>query len=301
MDLTTTNESQPPVVSRQSEGEVRTPHAPKRRRFPKFLSGTILALGVVLLKLKDIAIFFFERSRTLFVNPFEGFGAGQFAVAGGSMIVTIAAYWWKKYPVGIVLGFVLITVIHEIGHAVIIRAKGLRTGFMVFIPFIGGAVTLKDQPRSAYDDAQIGLAGPIAGTAASLITLQIYKVNANPLYLTIAGIGFAINLINLIPLGMLDGGRISAAITKWMWVFGGALVLIKTWRQPNLLMILLVLLAAFQVYAAIVRDRDDKAFYDVTLGQRAGIAAAYFALVIFLGHQTYMAATRLELLRILAR
>ena len=280
---------------------MRTPPAPKRSRFPKFLSGTLLAIGVVALKLKDIALFFIERGRTLFVNPFEGFSAGQFAVAGGSMIITIAAYWWKKFPVGVVVGFVLITAIHEIGHAVIIRAKGLRTGFMVFIPFIGGAVTLKDQPRSAYDDAQIGLAGPIAGTAASLITLQMYKMNANPLYLTIAGIGFAINLINLIPLGMLDGGRISAAITKWMWVFGGMIVLIKTWRQPNPLMILVVFLAAFQVYAAIVRDRDDKAFYDVTLGQRTGIAAVYFALVVFLGHQTYMAATRLELLRLLAR
>ena len=43
-------------------------------------------------------------------------------------------------------------------HAVAIRAKGLRAGYMVFIPFIGGAVTLKDQPRSVYDDAQIGAA-----------------------------------------------------------------------------------------------------------------------------------------------
>src|SRR5438477_5011156 len=129
MDLTTTNAGESPAVSRQSEGEVRTPHAPKRSRFPRFLSGTLLALGVIALKLKDIALFFFERGRTLFVNPFEGFGAGQFAVAGGSMVVTIAAYWWKKFPVGVVLGFVLITAIHEIGHAIVIRAKGLRTGF----------------------------------------------------------------------------------------------------------------------------------------------------------------------------
>lgn len=280
---------------------MRPPAAPKRTRFPRWLSGAVLFLGVILLKLKDIALFFIERGRMLFVNPFEGFGAWQFAVAGGSMVVTIAAYWWRKYPVGVVLGFVLITAIHEIGHAIVIRAKGLRAGFMVFIPFIGGAVTLKDQPRSAYDDALIGLAGPIAGTIASLLSLQIYKWNGNTLYLTVAAVGFAINLINLIPLGMLDGGRISAAITKWMWVLGGAGVLYKTIKQPNPLMILVLLLAAFQVYAAIVRERDDKAFYDVTLGQRAGIAVMYFALVVFLGHQTYMAATRLELLINLGR
>ena len=98
---------------------------------------------------------------------------------------------------------------------------------MVFIPFIGGAVTLKDQPRSAYDDAQIGLAGPIAGTFASLVFLQIYKWTDQPLYLAIAVAGFAVNLINLLPIGMLDGGRISAAVTKWMWVFGGGVLVYK--------------------------------------------------------------------------
>jgi len=263
---------------------------PRRKLFSRIFSGALVAVGIALLKLKTFVI-------ALFVNPFEGFGATQYAIAGGSMLVTVAAYATAtKYRFGLIVGFVVITLIHEIGHAVVIRAKGLRAGFLVFIPFIGGAVTLKDQPRSAYDDAQIGLAGPIAGTAASLVSLQIFKWSGNPLYLLVASVGFILNLLNLLPLGPLDGGRISAAITKWMWVFGGALVLIKTWRQPNLLMILLVLLAAFQVYAAIVRDRDDKAFYDVTLGRRAAVAVFYFALVVFLGHQTYRALDRLAML-----
>src|SRR5437764_811122 len=134
------------------------------------------------------------------------------AVAGGSMALSIAAYaiFLRQYPFALILGFVLIILIHEIGHAVVIRAKGLRAGVMVFIPFIGGAVTLKDQPRSAYDDAQIGLAGPIFGTVASLVVLQLYKWLGNPLYLAIAAAGVFINLFNLLPIGMLDGGRISA-------------------------------------------------------------------------------------------
>jgi Zn-dependent protease len=272
------------------------PIVPKRRRFPKFLSASLIALLALAIKLKDFTFFIIERGRLLFVNPFEGFGATQYAIAGGSIVVTIAAGIWQTHRVGIVVGFVVLTVIHEIGHAVVIRAKGLRAGFLVFIPFIGGAVTLKDQPRSAYDDAQIGLAGPCFGTAASLITLQIYKWTGDPLYLTIALIGFALNLLNLIPLGMLDGGRISGAITKWMWVLGGGGLIYKTIKQPNPLLIVILLLSAFQVYAAIVREQDDKAFYDVTLGQRFAIACAYFALTLFLGHQTYLALNRLAAL-----
>jgi Zn-dependent protease len=259
---------------------------PKRHPLATFLSGAAITVGFLLLKLKAGAIVLFDYFRGLAVNPFEGFGLTQFAVAGVSMVLSIAAVATKA-PLPLAIGFVIIILVHEIGHALVIRAKGLRAGAMVFIPFIGGAVTLKDQPRSAYDDAQIGLAGPIFGTAACLIVLQIYKVTGAPLYLAIAVAGFAVNLINLLPIGMLDGGRISAAVTKWMWVIGGAILVYKVYKQPNPLMLLVVILVAFQVYASILREHDDKTFYDVTIGQRAGIAAAYFLLVLFLGHQTY--------------
>lgn len=262
----------------------------------KILSGLILLLGVAALKAKAFLLLFVERIRIFWVNPFEGFGAMQYAIAGGSFVVTIAAYTTQA-PLAVVVGFVVITLIHEVGHALAIRAKGLRAGFMVFIPFIGGAVTLKDQPHSVYDDAIIGLAGPFAGTIASLACLQIYKWTTDPLWLLIAFLGFALNLFNLLPIGVLDGGRISAAVTKWMWLFGGAAVVYKVIDQPNPLTIIIAVLAAFQVYASIEREKSDKHFYEITGSQRAAIAILYFALVIVLGHQTWMTYDRLEMLR----
>jgi Zn-dependent protease len=263
----------------------------KRGIFARLLAALVLGIGMV----KAFLFLAVDYMRGLAVNPFEGFGLTQFAVAGASMALSIAAYATKA-PLPLVLGFVLIVLIHEIGHAVVIRAKGLRAGMMVFIPFIGGAVTLKDQPRSAYDDAQIGLAGPVAGTIASLIVLQIYKWTDAPMYLAIAAAGFAVNLLNLLPIGMLDGGRISAAVTKWMWVLGGGALIYKVIKQPNPLMLLVLALVAFQVYASIQREKDDTHFYDVTLTQRASIAVAYFFLVVFLGHQTWMSLSRLSAL-----
>ncbi len=268
----------------------------QRRSLPKILSGLILLLGVAALKAKGLLLLFFEKVRILFVNPFEGFGATQYAIAAGSFLVTVAAYA-RQWPLAVVVGFVVITLIHEIGHAVVIRAKGLRAGYMVFIPFVGGAVTLKDQPHSVYDDALIGLAGPVAGTMASLACLQVYKWTQDPVWLLIAFLGFILNLLNLLPLGMLDGGRISAAITKWMWLIGGGAVVYKVIDQPNPLIVLIAILAAFQVYASIVREKTDKRFYEITPAQRAGIALLYFGLVLFLGHQTWMTYDRLELLR----
>jgi Zn-dependent protease len=268
---------------------------PKRHPLAKFLSGAAITIGFVLLKLKALVLVVFDFFRGYAVNPFEGFGLMQFSVAGVSMGLSIWAMT-TKWPLRMVIGVVGIILIHEIGHAVAIRAKGLRAGLLVFIPFIGGAVTLKDQPRSAYDDAQIGLAGPIAGTFASLVVLQVYKWTDQPLYLSIAAVGFVVNLINLLPVGMLDGGRISAAVTKWMWVFGGGVLIYKVVKQPNPLMLVIVLLVALQVYLSILREKDDKSFYDVTIAQRVFIAIAYFGLVVFLGHQTFMSLNRLAAL-----
>ena len=281
-------------MSSTTPEQIATVEPPKRWWSPRRLvSGALLTIGFVLLKLKAILILLIEQGRLLIVNPFEGFGAWQFAVAGGSAIVTIVTYAMKtEFRLGVIVGFVVVTVVHEIGHAVVIRRKGLHAGWMVFIPFVGGAVTLKEQPTSVYDDAQIGLAGPIAGTFASLVSLQIYKWTNDPLYLMIALLGFILNLLNLVPLGLLDGGRISGAITKWMWVIGGAALTYKTIMHPNVLLILVLLLALFQVYASIVREKSEE-FYRVTGAQRAAVAVAYFSLVIFLGHQTLMAYDRL--------
>jgi len=261
------------------------------RPLGKILSGILLAGSLILLKTKAFLIIVVDFFRGYAVNPFEGFGVVQYLLAAGTLALSIGAYATKA-PLSLGIGVVVVTLIHEIGHAVAIRAKKLRAGVMVFIPFVGGAVTLKEQPRSAYDDAQIGLAGPIFGTAACLVVLQIFKWTGDTRWLMIAAFGFALNLINLLPIGMLDGGRISGAVTKWMWVLGGGALVYKAYQQPNPLIILVLLLVAFQVYASIVRE-DDESFYDVTIGQRAGIAAAYFILVVFLGHQTYLAFSKL--------
>lgn len=267
---------------------------PKRRALPKVLSGILFTLGVVALKLKALFFLAFENARLLLVNPFEGFGVAQYTVAGASMLVSVFAYA-KSNPLGISIGFMAVILIHEIGHAAVMRAKGLKPNALVFIPFLGGAVAPENQPRNAYDDAQIGLAGPLAGTFASLAALQIFKWTGSTDFLTIALLGFGINLVNLLPIGMLDGGRISGAITKWMWVLGGAGLTYKTISQPNPLMFIILILAAFQVYVSIVRE-GSKEFYEVTGSQRAAVAIAYFSMVVFLGHQTYMAFHRLQAL-----
>lgn len=272
-----------------------SPDPPTRRSVVKILSAVLLGVTFLLLKMKGLLFLVFAKSKWLMVNPLEGFSVAQLAMTGGSMVVTIAAYAMNM-GFRFALGFVLLTVIHELGHALVIRAKGLRASAMVFIPFVGGAVTLKDQPTTVFDDAQIGLAGPIAGTLASFASLFIFEWTGQRLYLALAFAGFILNLFNLLPIGPLDGGRISTAISRWMWLFGGLILVyvMITWRSPFLILVLL--LGLFQMYKSI-REPNPK-FYSITAGQRGIIAMVYFGLLFCLGYQSVATHKVLEAMRL---
>lgn len=275
--------SHDPGSALRGDGPSFEPEAPRKGGFGGAISGVLVAIGFALVKLKGVIFLTAAKLKLLLVNPFEGFGVAQFAWAGGSMIVTVLAYA-MKFKLTFAFGFVLITAIHEVGHALVIRAKGLRAGALVFIPFVGGAVTLRNQPRSAWDDAHIGLAGPLAGTLASIGCVFLYEGTGRALYLALASAGFLLNLFNLLPIGPLDGGRIAAAITKWMWLLGVGILtaMMIYWRSPMLIFILI--LGLFQIYRGVRRPR--RLFYKVTVAQRTAIATIYFALVLFLGYAT---------------
>lgn len=279
-DATATHD---PGSAPRVDGPSFEPEAPRKGGVGGVISGVLVAIGFALVKLKGVIFLTAAKLKLLLVNPFEGFGVVQFAWAGGSMIVTVLAYA-MKFKLSFAFGFVLITAIHEVGHALVIRAKGLRAGALVFIPFVGGAVTLRNQPRSAWDDAHIGLAGPLAGTLASIGCVFLYEGTGRVLYLALASAGFLLNLFNLLPIGPLDGGRIAAAITKWMWLLGVVILgaMMVYWRSPMLIFILV--LGLFQIYRGV--RRPHRLFYKITAMQRAAIATAYFALVLFLGYAT---------------
>lgn len=276
----------------------QAPIAPRRKTaVRRAVAGGLLMTGLLLLKLKSVVLLVGAKVKPFMANPFEGFGLAQFAVTAGSMAVSLLAYA-AKMGWAFAAGFLVLLVVHEVGHAATIRARGLRAGAMVFIPFIGGAVTLRHQPRSAYVDAQIGLGGPIAGTLASVASLFLYYGTNQPLYLALAFAGFLINLFNLTPIAPLDGGRIAAAITKWMWILGAAILgfFLVRWRNPLLLPIFI--LGVWQIWRSIAEERRRR-FYEVPLARRALIAAVYFSLVFFLAWQSVLAHRELEAVRAL--
>jgi Zn-dependent protease len=124
-----------------------------------------------------------------------------------SIFIAVAGYaliWGWRFAVG----FVLLILVHELGHFFEARRQGLHSTWPTFIPFFGAFVLIKDAPLNPWRNALVSLAGPAYGgvaAAACWIAAEAYDSN---LLRALAYAGFLINLINLLPIGILDGGSI---------------------------------------------------------------------------------------------
>ena len=207
---------------------------------------------------------------------------GKFLLTGGTMLVSLVAYSWIfgwKYA----LGFIALLFTHEMGHYLAARQRNLDVGAPCFIPFVGAWINLKEQPLSAETEAYIGIAGPMAGSAAAFVCFLYGREVGSNLFLAIAYSGFMLNLFNLIPLSPLDGGRIMSAISPKLWLVGIPMLGALYFWRPSPMLIVIGIMAAPQLLALFrARGQLNSAYYQVPLNIRAGYAMQYLILTGFL-------------------
>jgi Zn-dependent protease len=175
---------------------------------------------------------------------------GKVLFSAGSMLLSVAIYaqlFGWKYAVG----FVLLLLLHEMGHYIAARQRGLDVGLPTFIPFVGAWINLKNTQLDAETAAFVGMAGPLLGTTGAFVVyLTALQFQLNWL-LAIAYAGFVLNLFNLIPVVPLDGGHVVAVISPKIWIVGiPLLVALFLWR-PSPLLIVVAILAIPRAWAAI--------------------------------------------------
>ena len=188
-------------------------------------------------------------------------------------------------------GLVVMILIHEMGHVVEIRRQGMAASAPLFIPFFGAAIFQRQHPTDALKQAQIGIAGPLAGTVGATAAFVLYGSTHWAPLLVWAYLGFFINLFNLIPVGMLDGGWILAVVSKWFQILGlGLLVLAVVFIGFSPIVLIFVLMG---LPAVIDRFRNDQSAYYRAVPVPARLAmggawlflAAYLAFAALQSHQ----------------
>jgi Zn-dependent protease len=160
-----------------------------------------------LLKAKS---FFFLLLKAKFLLSFIGFFALYWAL------------WGWKFG----LGFTLSILLHEMGHYVAARRRGLRVDLPVFLPGLGAYVRWYSQGVSLETLSTIALAGPFFGLLTAAACGLIAMRTGSPLFSGLANVGAWINLVNLIPIFGLDGAQATYALDRtqrWL-VFATALI-----------------------------------------------------------------------------
>jgi Zn-dependent protease len=205
-------------------------------------------------------------------------------ITSGSMLLSMVVYA-VGMGVPFAVGFVLMILIHELGHGYAMRRHGLAAGAPVFIPFLGAMIAMKSQPRTPLVEAEVAIAGPIAGTVAALVACALFFVTHSPLYLALAHTGFLLNLFNLTPFGFLDGGRVVKLFSRKMWIVG-ALVLMTMFALTHSLQLLLIgLLSLPSVFSKQGPPPGDE---EVKPSERVNMAFHYFGLCGFLAAGMYL-------------
>jgi Zn-dependent protease len=200
-----------------------------------------------------------------------------------SMLVSVGAYaliWGWKFAVG----FVLLLLVHEMGHVWQARREGLEASAPLFIPFLGAAIALKSLGKDAGVEARVGLAGPILGSLAACVPLAIWLAGGDEFWQALAFVGFFLNLFNLAPVLPLDGGRAMSALTPWMWLVGYALLVAATIVFPNPIMFLILIFGGLETWRRWKerKNPEQQRFHTVRPRTRAAVAATYVGLALAL-------------------
>lgn len=130
-----------------------------------------------------------------------------------SLVAFIAVYWAVWGP-KFGIGFAALILIHEMGHFIDVKRRGLPAEMPVFLPGLGAYVKWKALGVSTETRAAVSLAGPFAGWIASMICLAIWWKTGDSLWAGLARVSAWLNVLNLIPLWMLDGGTAANALGR---------------------------------------------------------------------------------------
>src|SRR5262249_20240115 len=111
-------------------------------------------------------------------------------------------------------GFAVQILVHELGHYIDIKRRGLPADLPVFLPGMGAFVRWQALGVSLETRAAVSLAGPLAGWFAAAVCAAMWFETGSGLWGALARTGAWLNLLNLIPVWGLDAGHAFFALTK---------------------------------------------------------------------------------------
>ena len=168
-----------------------------------------------------------------------------------NFLLSLAAFigvYWALWGLKFGLGFVGLIFLHEMGHFIDIKRRGLPAEMPVFLPGLGAYVRWQALGVSRETRAAVSLAGPLAGFLAAAACALVWWYTRSGIWAALARASAWLNVLNLIPVWVLDGGQAVAALDKQerVWLLTSCLALWLLFDQR--VFILVALGAGFRLF-----------------------------------------------------
>ena len=116
-----------------------------------------------------------------------------------------------------------------------------------------------------------------------------------PLFIALAYMGYFLNLFNLAPVGMLDGGRIVTALSPWLWLPGLCSSRVARLHASELHHLALLFMSLPRIFSLFrKRTEEEQRYFEVPAAQRWTMGAMYFGLIAALVVFMHMAQMQLQ-------
>ena len=133
-----------------------------------------------------------------------------------SVILVILFTFWIYTALGVKMTALIfmILLVHEGGHLCALKYFRMKVHGLFFIPLVGAGVVPKEEFPSPEAEAAVALAGPVAGLLWNLVAFLAIGIRWRfflDSFLVVIPLNLVINVLNLMPILPLDGGRIVRA------------------------------------------------------------------------------------------
>jgi Zn-dependent protease len=210
---------------------LRAPQAPPKNNWIRKL-GPLAPIVILLSKGKFLLLALFKLKFLLTLFAFMGL-------------------YWSLYGAWFGIGFVALIFVHEMGHYLEIRRRGLPAEMPVFLPGLGAYVKWNALGVTRITRSIVSLAGPFAGFLGAIACLYFWHRTGNGVWAALARSSAGLNILNLIPVWILDGGQATLSLSKVeRWLLLGLCLLLWLGLGENLLF----LVAAGVVYRLFTKD-----------------------------------------------
>jgi len=129
-------------------------------------------------------------------------------------LLAFFAVYWAMFGWWFALGMCGSIFIHEMGHYIMVRRFGFSAELPMFIPGFGAYVKWNGANVDPGVRAQISLAGPLFGLISGLMSYALFLSTGHGVWLAVAHFAGWLNLLNLIPVSIFDGGSAMTALGR---------------------------------------------------------------------------------------